>query len=340
MSFRDTFNNFFSYKNTSQGNKFIISDSPNNLPEESQTDIKIFNEYKKNIEYLTVKYNLLINSDISTREFEINIADKKFQACLIFIDGMVDSESINNNILSPLLLKNSIKMQPQKNPKLNNIKKFDLKEFLLNNLIPQNTIQIEETFSNVFEKVNSGFCALFVDTLNIAFCAETKNIQGRSVTEPQNEKVIRGPHAAFIENIRTNTSLIRKIINNENLIIENTNVGEITKTAIAVCYMKNIANDDLVAEVKFRINNLKIDSLVSSGELENLIKDNLNNVYPNVIVTERPDKTSTLLLGRKSCYFSKWFSICCNCSCNFNRLFYFWRRYKFKLFLFKLFKSY
>jgi len=61
MSFRDTFNNFFSYKNTSQGNKFIISDSPNNLPEESQTDIKIFNEYKKNIEYLTVKYNLLIN---------------------------------------------------------------------------------------------------------------------------------------------------------------------------------------------------------------------------------------------------------------------------------------
>jgi len=74
--------------------------------------------------------------------------------------------------------------------------------------------------------------------------------------------------------------------------------------------------------------------------LENLIKDNLNNVYPNVIVTERPDKTSTLLLGRKSCYFSKWFSICCNCSCNFNRLFYFWRRYKFKLFLFKLFKSY
>lgn len=61
--------------------------------------------------------------------------------------------------------------------------------------------------------------------------------------------------------------------------------------------MKNVANTDLVNEVKFRINNLKIDSLTSSGELENLIKDNLYNLYPEVIATERPDKTSNLILS-------------------------------------------
>ena len=61
--------------------------------------------------------------------------------------------------------------------------------------------------------------------------------------------------------------------------------------------MKNIANEDLVSEVKFRLNNIKIDSLISSGPLENLIKDDFYNIYPELIATERPDKTSNLLLA-------------------------------------------
>lgn len=109
--------------------------------------------------------------------------------------------------------------QPTPHPK-----KFDLKDFLLKNLISQNTLKIETNFEKAFENVNAGFSALFVDTLDIAICIEAKNIQGRSVTEPQSENVVRGPHEGFVENIRTNTSLLRKIINNENLIIENTSV--------------------------------------------------------------------------------------------------------------------
>jgi spore germination protein KA len=275
----------------------LIPRSPNNIQEE-KIDKKISSNYDENLEFLKVKYNLLINSDINTREFEIEISQKKFKACLIFVDGMADSESLNESILKPLLLKNSIKMQTSSSkPKLNEAKKFDLKKYLLKNLITQNTIQVENDFETIFEKINSGFSVLIVDTLDVAFCIEARDLQGRNIAEPQTESVVRGPHAAFVENIRTNTSLVRKIINNENLIIENLNVGKITKTQVAVCYMKNIANEDLVSEVKFRISNLKIDSLISSGELENLIKDNLNNLYPEVVATERPDKTSSMLLG-------------------------------------------
>src|SRR5699024_289478 len=63
-----------------------------------------------------------------------------------------------------------------------------------------------------------------------------------------------------------------------------------------LCYMKNIANDDLVAEAKYRLNNINIDYLVSSGQLEQLIEDNSKYSLPQVIATERPDKTSTYLL--------------------------------------------
>ena len=301
MNFKNNLYNIFSYKPNNTID-FTIPESPNNLPEEKNIKQNIYPTYDNIIAYIKDKYSLLINTDIILKEFEINIKNKTFRACLLFIDGMIDSESINTSVLEPLFLKNSISMTvPNENPeikkKIQNVKKFDLKEFLLNHLIWQNSINVEKTFEDAFEKVNSGYSALFIDTLDVSICIEARQLQGRSVTEPQSESIVRGSHESYVENIRTNTSLLRKIINNENLVIENTNIGEITKTKVAICYMKNIANDDLVAEVKFRLNNLKIDSLLSSGQLENLIKDNLNNLYPEIIATERPDRTSNYLLN-------------------------------------------
>ena len=295
MNLKETFNKIFEHKPNNSRN-FLLPLSSNNLPQNKENTINIYDSYDKNFEYLKSKYNLLINSDINIREFEISISDKSFKSLLIFVDGITDQTSINDNILTPIMLKSSIKMSPSK-PKLNNIQKFDLQNFLKNKLIPQNVIKISKDFNDCFGKINAGFVALFVDTLNIAFCIEVKKFQTRSISPPQSETIVRGPQASFVENLRTNTSLIRKIINNENLIIENTSVGEITSTNVSICYLKNITNDNLVAEVKFRLNNLKLDSLTSSGELENLIKDNIYNLYPELIATERPDKTSNLLLA-------------------------------------------
>jgi len=286
----------FEYQPNKKHN-FIIPSSPNEIPQSAEKTAKISNNFSKNFEYLKVKYNLLINSDIETREFEISVSNKTFKALLIFVDGITNSDSINNNILKPLMLKETIKMSPSKKPKLDNVQKFDLKNYLLNRLLSQNVIEVSENFKDCFEKINSGFVALFVDTLNIAICMETKDYKTRTISTPQAESVVRGPQASFIENLRTNTAQIRKIINNENLIIENLNIGELTKTNVSICYMKNITNDSLVSEVKFRLNNIKLDSLTSSGELENLIKDNIQNIYPESIATERPDKTSKLILA-------------------------------------------
>lgn len=136
-----------------------------------------------------------------------------------------------------------------------------------------------------------------MDTLNNAFDIEVKGFKQRSIDAPNNEIVIKGPHEAFVENIRTNTSLIRRIVNNENLVIENLEVGKITKTKCAVCYMQDITNSDLVNEVKYRLNNLEIDSLLSAGELEQLISDSNNLGIPEILSTERPDKATKYLLN-------------------------------------------
>lgn len=152
---------------------------------------------------------------------------------------------------------------------------------------------------NLFLGINSGNCALFIDTLDNAFDIEVKGFKQRSVSPPNNELVVRGSQEAFNEVIRTNTSLLRRLVNNENLIIENIEVGKLSKTKCAVCYVQNIANDALVSEVKYRLNNVEIDYLISSGQLEQLIEDNGKYSLPQMLATERPDKaTNYLLEGR------------------------------------------
>lgn len=232
---------------------------------------KLYTSIDVNLEYLKVKYNTLINSDVNLREFTLIARDKEYKAFLLYIDGMIDSKEINDFILKPLMLRNNANTYKNEksvaiasNISVRKVKKFALEDYIYNCLIPQNSIKKEFEFSTVISDVNNGNCALFIDTLPIAFSIEVKGFKSRSVSEPHNEVVVRGSQEAFVEAIRINTSLIRRIINNENLIIENCYVGNITRTKIAICYMKNIANDELISEVKYRINNLGIDSLVSS----------------------------------------------------------------------------
>ena len=198
---------------------------------------------------------------------------------------MVDSDLINRFVLNPLMLRNDnntfdgtvkqeVTSQLLKDTiSVKKVKKFDLENYIYTNLMPQNSLKKVNKFNEILEGVNSGNCALFVDTINIAFDIDVKGFKQRSVDSPNNEVIIKGSQEAFVENIRTNTSLLRRITNNENLIIESLSIGEISKTKVAVCYMNNIANPELVNEVKYRLNNLSLDSLISTGQLEQLIED-------------------------------------------------------------------
>lgn len=280
--------------------QFTIPETANNIPDEKEEKQNISNKLDKNIEYLKNKYSLLINSDIVTKEFKITVQNKNYKALLLFVDGMVNINSINDFILKPIMLKNSILMK-NLNPRTVNLKKneINLEDFIYESLIPQNSIKKSKGFEDLIQKVNSGFTALIIDTLEIGFCIEARDIKTRAISPPQNESVVKGSQEGFVENIRVNTSLVRKIVNNENLIIEEINVGKISKTKIAILYMKNITNDDLVAEVKYRINNLDIDYLTSSGQLEQLIQDNKFSPFPQMLATERPDRVSNSLFAGK-----------------------------------------
>ena len=225
-------NNFFKkiFQYQEKNNyEFILPQSSNNIPQnafEKIEDTSVSSKLHENLEFLEIKYNMMISKDVKTKHFIFTINHQNISAFLFYIDGMVNSQNINNDILRPFLLKNSINMDVTKVSRTNQIltsiriKKEDIKKFIYSNLIPQNTIIVENEFKNIIPKINSGFCALFVENLDICFCIESKGYKIRNIDEPKTESIVTGSHEGFVEDLRTNTSLLRKIINNENFIIE------------------------------------------------------------------------------------------------------------------------
>ena len=228
---------------------------------------EVYTSLQENLEFVQSKFNSLISSDVIIRKFSLICKNQKYKAFLIFIDGMADSVNINHFVLKPLMqrnqsntynsqntIKNNIntpqnntKTQTSKSKKNSQTNYTNFANYIYNRLIPYNNLSQEIEFEKIISDINSGNCVLFVDTLNIAFDIDAKGFKQRSIERPQIENVIKGPQEAFVENIRTNTSLLRRLVNNQNLIIENVEIGELSKTKCALCYMQNIAKGDLIA---------------------------------------------------------------------------------------------
>lgn len=307
MNFKDKLKAFFLYKDNNTYDFSLDDNNTSSANENSSSnflpDSDIFTSLDKNYDYIKVQYNSLINSDIVLRPFVINIYGKTYNALFLGIDGMFSADLVNNFLLRPLMETNSKSnnngYQTKNGIEFRKIKKINIEDYIFNKLIPQNTVKKVTKFSEVSNFVNLGNCAIFVDTLNIAYIIDAKGYEARSIDTPKNEIVVRGAQEAFVEKLRTNTSILRRLINSSELIIENTSVGTVSKTNVAICYMKNIANSSLVAEVKYRINNIDVDYVVSSGNLEQLIQDDSKIAFPQMIATERPDKAvNHLLEGR------------------------------------------
>lgn len=311
--------NFFnaiidSFKYSPQNNyRFNLTNSQDNsdnkmVPLEDLNE-NVYPSIDVNLEYIKSKFNSSINSDIKIRQFDLIARNKLYKAFVLYIDGMSDSKAINRFILYPLMLKNKsntseasetmVSSAVASNITVKRVKKFNLIDYINSCLIPHNDVTKMKKFEEIITSVNLGNCALFIDTIDTCFVCDVKGYEKRTIDSPKNEIVIRGSHEAFVENLRTNTSMLRRLVNNENLIIEDTSVGIVSKTKCAICYLKDIANTELVNEVKHRVNNLDLDYIISSGQLEELIKENSKSSLPEVISTERPDTAASSILEGK-----------------------------------------
>jgi spore germination protein KA len=147
-------------------------------------------------------------------------------------------------------------------------------------------------------KLVNGFCVvLFPGAGAIAF--ETKTGNSRSISAPQVENTVKGPKDAFVETIRTNTSLIRRHLRTPELRFYHTTVGRRSITNISVAWIEGITNPEYVSRMKARLAEIDVDGLLSPSAVEEYVTGSRSTAFPLLQYTERADRfCQGLLAGR------------------------------------------
>lgn len=221
-------------------------------------------------------------SDMVYRELAI---DGEVKGFLVFIDGLVNSDMLSDHAIYPLLF--HFGKQQEADLRLQSIMENG-------NSITQ--VKEADSLNKVIEEVLSANAVLFVQRSNRGIVLNVRGGMRRSVQEPNTESVIRGPREGFSENLRTNTALVRFRIKSPRLKMIPFVLGEHTQTNVALVYMEGIADPRVIEEVKNRIQNIKIDGVLETGYIEEMIEDEPFSPFPQLQYSERPDTISAQLL--------------------------------------------
>lgn len=260
----------------------FVLENRQSYPKSTDDGFKISSKINVNEEYVKKRLNYPKNNDIIIKDFTIKGERKCFS---IAIEGMVNSQLIDDAIIEPML----------KLPYINDEKIFTSKDATAKKLISHFSSSTTEDIELVFEEVNFGSCAVFVDGFDIAFIMDVRMWGHRSINKPENEQSIYGPQEAFAEMLRNNSALVRKILKTEKLICEAVKVGQKSKTRGVLMYIDDIANDELVAEVKRRVEGIKKDYIIAIDEVALFLDESTNSITNQILGTERPDRVAMAL---------------------------------------------
>ncbi|MDD2375893.1 MAG: spore germination protein [Clostridia bacterium] len=225
--------------------------------------------------------NLIGNSeDIKYRDILIN-NNADMVVKLILIDGLISQSDVSNYVIKPL-------MQDTKIKEAQNLD--EVIKLIQDGAIYFASQKMTSDLDEIKDAVMDGNSVLLFSQQNIAFEFDTKGFDKRSMMEPTVENVTKGPKDSFVENYRTNTATIRRKIRTQDLVIENMIIGKQTHTTVAIVYIKSILNDEILQQVKDRLNSINTDNLLTTSVIEDALSENIYCPFPQVVTTERPDK--------------------------------------------------
>lgn len=245
-----------------------------------------------NISRLKFRFRSPRNIDLVVREVVISTHPQR-KAAVIYLDGLIDKYVVNLNILEPMMLMANLKPHPGEDPQKQEA--LDLLEPIEQQLVPAHTVVRKYDLHDLETSILMGDTAVLVDGCASALDVDTKGFPLRSITTPQNERVIEGPHDAFNESFRMNTALIRRRVKDARMVTEVAQVGDVSSIVVGVCYLDGVTNPKLVAEAKKRLNGIEVDYIGNSGMLQSYIEDQPSALIPQILSTERPDRAAAAL---------------------------------------------
>lgn len=203
------------------------------------------------------------------------IETKKERAMIAYIDGLTNKDITDRDIITPL-----------KSPDFTGNIDFAIKA----------QYRTVWEMPLVISAILNGNVVVFYEKSGRAFVADLKQWDKRSVDTPESETVTRGPKEGFTENILTNTSLIRRKIKNPGLIFENMILGRQTNTQVSLVYLNGIVNQKVLKELKARLSQIDVGSILESGYIEQFISHHTFSPVSGVGVTQKPDILAARIL--------------------------------------------
>lgn len=240
---------------------------------------------KNNRERLKRDFHTDINPDIIFRTI---CMDEKQMAMAVFLTGMADSARINEFILEPCLhakgLPNAKRTLPQ---------------YLMEQVLSTQEMELTDSWQMAEQAIVEGRTVLFLDGCDQCILCDTRGFVSRPIGPPKNEYVVLGPHEAFAENLRSNITLLRRIVKLPNFVVRLRHAGGRNRTLLGVAYLEGVANRSLIREVERRLDAIDTDRVLSSGTLEQLLEDYTFLPMPQMLKTERPDRAAAAIMGGK-----------------------------------------
>ena len=244
---------------------------------------KVFSKRDKNVDYMNQMLPVEDSFDIVQRDIQIGGKDATFY----FIDGFTKDESM-------LKIMDSFF----------NIKEGDMPEdaaAFATTCIPYVEVDVIGDFDQIFRNLLSGVTCLFIDGYQACLAIDCRTYPARSVDEPDKDKSLRGSRDGFVETIVFNTALMRRRIRDRHLVMKMLEVGESSRTDVALCYMEDRVDQELLNNLNHRIRDIKVDDLRMNQQslAECLFKRKWYNPFPKFKFTERPDTAAACLLEGK-----------------------------------------
>ena len=244
---------------------------------------KVFSKRDKNVDYMNQMLPVEDSFDIVQRDIQIGGKDATFY----FIDGFTKDESMLK------IMDSFFNIKEEDMPK-------DAAAFATT-CIPYVEVDVIGDFDQIFRNLLSGVTCLFIDGYQACLAIDCRTYPARSVDEPDKDKSLRGSRDGFVETIVFNTALMRRRIRDRHLVMKMLEVGESSRTDVALCYMEDRVDQELLKNLNYRIRDIKVDDLRMNQQslAECLFKRKWYNPFPKFKFTERPDTAAACLLEGK-----------------------------------------
>lgn len=254
---------------------------PDSLGELHLNEVKLEKELEKNIELMKKVFSS--NDTLVIRRFE-NRKHEKYKLCAFFFDGMVDNKIVDEYLIAPVMESTIIS------------KSEDAADEIMSRVVVSNEVEKVSDFEKLAKGMLLGDTVLVADGCDSALIVNTKGWKTRGITEPDAEKALRGPREGFMEAILVNLTLIRRKLLTPDLKFSFKTLGTRSNTKVCVCWLDGLADPKVLDELNRRLDSIKIDGVMDSNYIAELIKDNPMSPFKTLGATERPDVVAARLL--------------------------------------------